>query len=119
MTISNGPAAFEDAQRIADNRPATNEDLRAIGRANGLKQAGIFAKLCIGPDPSTLMDPKEWGRIFDTDVLPKNLATMRAGGWTEEQIAVYLPALHGELDAVLLSYAEYGLISRPAEDHRG
>jgi len=58
------------------------------------------------------MDPNEWRRIFDTDVLPKNLAAMRAGGWTEDQIAIYLPALHGELDAMLLSYAEYGLIEK-------
>ena len=52
--------------------------------------------------------------IFETDMLPKNLATMRAGGWSEEQIAVYLPALHGELDAMLLSYAEYGLLEKGA-----
>jgi hypothetical protein len=110
MPKRNGPATFEDAQRIADNRQATVEDLRAIGRKNGLEQAGLFAKYCIGPDPSKLMPAKEWRRIFDTDVLPKNLATMLAGGWTEDQIAIYLPALHGELDAMLLSYAEYGLL---------
>ncbi len=118
MPKRNGPATFEDAQRIADNRPATAEDLRAIGRKNGLEQAGLFAKYCIGPDPSKLMPVQEWRRIFETDMLPKNLAKMRAGGWSEEQIAVYLPSLHGELDAMLLSYAEYGLISRPAEDHK-
>ena len=112
MSESNSAATFELAQRIADNRQATAEDLRAIGRKNGLEQAGLFAKYCIGPDPSKLMDPKEWRRIFDDDVLPKNLATMRAGGWTEEQIAVYLPALHGELDAMLLQYAEYGLLKQ-------
>lgn len=110
MTENNGFATFEDAQRMADNRVATDEDIRQIGRENALKMSALFRKLCIGPDPSVLMDPKEWRRIFDADVLPKNLAKMRAGGWSEEQIAVYLPALHGKLDAMLLSYAEYGLI---------
>ena len=112
MTESNGVATFEDAQRMADNRAATNEDLREIGRKNGLETAGLFAKYCIGPVPSKLMPVQEWRRIFETDMLPKNLAKMRAGGWSEDQIAIYLPALHGELDAMLLSYAEYGLLEK-------
>jgi hypothetical protein len=105
MPKSSGPATF-----VADNRPATAEDLRAIGRANGLEVAGLFAKHCIGPDRSKLMSVQQWRRIFETDMLPKNLAKMRAGGWSEEQIAIYLPALNAELDAMLLSYAEYGLL---------
>jgi hypothetical protein len=110
--------SFDEFFKAEGNRPATLEDFREIGRKNGLEVAGLFAKHCIGPDRSKLMPVQEWRRIFETDMLPKNLATMRAGGWTEEQIAVYLPALHGELDAMLLSYAEYGLISRPTEGHR-
>ena len=102
--------SFEDFNKIEGNRPATNEDLREIGRKNGLETAGLFAKYCIGPDPSKLMPVQQWRRIFENEALPKNLAKMRAGGWSEEQIAVYLPALHGELDAMLLSYAEYGLL---------
>jgi hypothetical protein len=104
--------SFEDFAAMEGNRHATPEDLREIGRKNGLETAGLFAKYCIGPDPSKLMPVQEWRRIFETDVLPKNLATMRAGGWSEEQIAVYLLALHGELDAVLLQYAEYGLLKQ-------
>ena len=110
MSKSGGGATFEDAQRIADNRQATVEDLRAIGRKNGLEQAGLFAKYCIGPDPSKLMPVQEWRRIFDTDVLPKNLAKMCAAGVSEDELAVYLAALRGELDAMLLAYADHGLL---------
>ena len=109
---SNSAATFEDVQRLAENRVATDDDIREIGRKNGLEQAGLFGKYCIGQDPSKLMPVQVWRRIFETDVLPKNLAKMRAGGWTEDQIAVYLPALHGELDAMLLQYAEYGLLAQ-------
>ena len=110
MSKSSGPATFESAQRIAENRVATDDDIRQLGRENALKMSALFGELCIGPDPSKLMDPKEWRRIFDNEKLPATLAKMRAGGWSEEQIAVYLPALHGELDAMLLIYAEYGLL---------
>ena len=49
MSESNSAATFELAQRTADNRVATIEDLRAIGRANGLKQAGYSRNSVLVP----------------------------------------------------------------------
>ena len=102
--------SFQEFQQASENRPATDDDIRGMGRKNGLELAGLFTKFCIGPDPSKLMPPQEFRRITEEETLPANLVKMRAGGWTEEQIAIYLPALHGELDAMLLGYAEYGLL---------
>jgi hypothetical protein len=91
-----------------EDRIATVDDFRALGKEVAIQCAYDFNERCIGP--AAVTTPAEWRRAHHQVLEETKIANLVALGCSPEEIAAYREGLDAELDAMLLLYAEYELI---------